>query len=390
MKVALKEALWVFFISRLAILILTYLGVSIMHEYSGSPVILNCFISSRQCLLAWMHWDVLSYISIAMNGYSDARATAFFPLWPLLLHCLGFLVGGSAVHYYLLGLVLANLLFYLALVLLYILSSELFDHKVAKTSLLYLAFAPYALFFFIGYTESLFVLLCLATFVFLQRGIKYGRGIHWLLAGLCGFLAALTRSQGFLLTLPYVIVFAERYILAGKLHMSGWREKILALAPIVLIPLGVASYMGYLWYTKGDPLLFSHVEASMWDRSLVPPWVGLYYALKALFVPGSLQALNVLNLASIIVSLFVLIIGWRRIPLYCSLFALVLIVFPLFYVEGTANALSALPRYMLIVFPVTMITASWKQPRIVTLCFALMLPLFTFNVLLFMLHYWVA
>jgi hypothetical protein len=389
LKVALKEAGWTFLVSRLVLVVLTILGMAILRVNSASSPV-TCTPLFQCSLLAWMHYDVFSYIYIAMYGYVNPSATAFFPLWPLLLHSLGFLTSGSVVHYYILGIVLANLLFYLALVIFYLLSVEIFDHNVAKKALMYLAFAPYALYFFIGYTESLFILFCLATFFFLQRSIQRGGMINWLLAGLCGFFASLTRSQGFLLALPYAFVFMQQYLLADKFRLSGWYEKILALAPIILIPFGVVVYMLYLWYTKGDPLLFSHVEATSWNRSLTFPWMGVYYALKALFVPGSLQILNAINLASFVVTLLVLLTGWRRMPLYYNLFALMLIIFPMCYIQGTANALTALPRYMLVVFPVVMITASWKRPRLETLAVAFSLVLFTFNSLLFMTHYWVA
>lgn len=260
-KAAFKEAGWIFFISRLVILLITFLGVSLLPTSESHT---TCMANPSNCIRSWMHFDVFSYIYIALHGYGTERATVFFPLWPLLLHSLGFLAGGSDVRFYLIGMVLSNIFFYLALVVLYLLTANLFEQSVAQKALLYLAFAPYALFFFIGYTESLFLLLCLTTFLCLQRGSQYGGAIHWWLAGLCGLLASLTRSQGFLLTVPYVIVFAQRYILADKFSMTRWREKIVALLPIVLIPAGVVLYMGYLWYTKGNPMLFSVAEAKDW------------------------------------------------------------------------------------------------------------------------------
>jgi hypothetical protein len=337
-----------------------------------------------------MHFDVFSYIYIALSGYGTETSTAFFPLWPLLLHIVGAPLGASTHLYYLIGIVLANILFFLALVLLYLLTVELFDHQTARKALIYLAFAPYALFFFIGYTESLFLVLCLATFYCLQRAAKYGDIGYWWLAGLSGLLAALTRSQGFLLTVPFSVVFAQRYLVASKIQLTAWREKMMALLPILLIPLGVLVYMGYLWYAKGNPLLFSKAEAVDWNRAFKYPWIGLFDALHALFIPGSLQISNAINLASFFVPIIVLGCNWKRLPLHYALFALVLIIFPLCYPLGTIDALTAIPRYMLIVFPIVIISASWRQQRLATVCLALSLALFTFNIILFISHYWVA
>ncbi|WP_160145804.1 mannosyltransferase family protein [Dictyobacter aurantiacus] len=388
-KAALKEAGWTFVISRIVIMMLSFLVVSIIPS-RGSLSAANCFTSPRSCVFGWLHFDVLSYIYIAVSGYGTETSTAFFPLWPLLLHVVGAPLGPSVHLYYLIGIVLANILFYLSLVLLYLLTVELFDHTIARKALIYLAFAPYALFFFIGYTESLFLVLCLATFFCLQRAAKYGNLVYWWSAGLCGLLAALTRSQGFLLSVPFIVVFAQRYLVASKIQLTAWREKMMALLPILLIPLGVLIYMGYLWYAKGDPLLFSKAEAVDWNRAFRYPWVGIHDALHALFVPGPLQISNAINISSFFVSAIILGSNWKRLPLHYALFAMVLIIFPLCYPIGTIDALSAIPRYMLIVFPVVIISASWKQQRLATLCLAVSLALFTFNVMLFICHYWVA
>jgi hypothetical protein len=47
------------------------------------------------------------------------RDTVFFPLFPMIQHALGALLGATLDAYYAAGLLLANLFFYLALVVLY-------------------------------------------------------------------------------------------------------------------------------------------------------------------------------------------------------------------------------------------------------------------------------
>src|ERR1700730_9851659 len=110
-KTALKEAGWTFFISRIVIMMLTCLTVSLLPLH-GSLSVSNCFTSSRSCVFAWMHFDVFSYIYIALSGYGTETSTAFFPLWPLLLHIVGAPLGASTHLYYLIGIVLSNLLFF--------------------------------------------------------------------------------------------------------------------------------------------------------------------------------------------------------------------------------------------------------------------------------------
>ena len=152
---------------------------------------------------------------------------------------------------------------------------------VARNALFYLAFYPYALFFFAGYSESLFLLLCLAIFFFLQRG----NSLDWWFAGFFGFLAALTRAAGITLVVPFLVVWIQRFWLHRRDQpaQSSWQQKVNALIPIALIPGGTGVYMLYLGYAKGNPLAFSTQEASIWQRHLSLPWEGITSTLHVLF-----------------------------------------------------------------------------------------------------------
>src|SRR5262249_228901 len=105
-----------------------------------------------------------------------------------------------------------NVCFYGALVLFYQLLYRDFGQTVAKYALIYLAFAPYGLFFFAGYTESLFLLLSLGVFFFLRRG----RVLDWWLSGLCGLLAAVTRATGIVLLLALLVIFVQKFFIRVK------------------------------------------------------------------------------------------------------------------------------------------------------------------------------
>jgi Dolichyl-phosphate-mannose-protein mannosyltransferase len=389
-KTACKESLWIFALSRVIIVIITYLGVSVFSQNLTLHA-LNCTTNARACLLSWMHFDVFSYIDISMHGYVNGRATAFFPLFPLLLRLPGVLLGGSQADYYIAGIIISNIFIFFALIVLYMLVEDRFDASIARTTLFYTAFAPYALFFFIGYTESLFFLLSVMTFFFLNRAVQKRSILSWWLAGLCGFLAALSRSQGILLVVPYLVVYVQQFFLPRTFSESTWREKLLAFAPIVLIPLGLATYMFYLWKTQGNPFLFSISQNIYWGRlPLTSPLVTLSYVIKALFVPAIVQILNLINLVSLLVPLLALVIGWRRIPLHYALFALLLILFTTIYPLGEINALTSVPRFMIVIFPTTIIFASIKNLRFEKAYLVVSLSLFTFNILLFVNHYWVA
>ncbi len=384
-KTAWVEAALIFCISRLVILFLTVIA-TLRLPLLGQTATRNCAFDSTPCLLSWFHWDAIAYVNVADHGYSLTRNTVFFPLWPLLIHWVGTLFGASTTSYYVAGLLLANVFFYLALVVFYRLLSEDFEPTVAKNALFYLTFYPYALFFFAGYAESLFLLLCLAVFFFLQHE-------RWWLAGLCGFLAALTRSPGVLLAVPFLITLLQRIWTRGRDVQTNWQQKLQACLPLVLIPSGVLVFMLYLGITKGNPIAFSTEEAQSWNRHLTLPFISIITAIQTFFHPSSLilHLLNFLDLAFTLIPLAILAIGWKHLPLHYSLFALVAALFSLSYPQGTIDPLTAAPRFMMVIFPIIVILAIWgKQPRLDRIVTACLLPIFAINVVLFINHYWVA
>src|SRR5262249_704041 len=152
------EATCIFCLSRLIILLFSYISVTFLH---ASHLISRVnYIVLKQCadnlncfLLSWWRWDAVHYVEVAYIGYiHHMPLSVFFPLFPLLVHALGYLFGGSILADYTAAILLANICFYGVLVLFYQLLYQDFGHMVAKYALIYLAFTPYGLFFFTGYT----------------------------------------------------------------------------------------------------------------------------------------------------------------------------------------------------------------------------------------------
>jgi hypothetical protein len=161
-RTAWKEASWIFGLSRLMIVLFPYLGATFLHMQSQFSsvkyIILKKCSSNLNCfLLSWWRWDVIHYVEIAVLGYDHHKPlSAFFPLFPLLIRGMGMLIGGSIMADYTVGMILANLCFYGVLVLFYQLVCKDYGHTTARYALIYLAFDPYGIFFFVGYTESRF------------------------------------------------------------------------------------------------------------------------------------------------------------------------------------------------------------------------------------------
>ena len=391
-RTGLKEAAWVFVLSRFTILLVSYICVVLMPQFGyTTPMHCSSGIQPNLCFFAWYRWDDMAYVSVAHTGYAFTPYVAFFPLWPLLIHFGGLLLGGYfPLSYYLAGLLLANICFYFVLVLLYCLLCEDFEPSLAKKALFYLAFYPYALFFFLGYNESLFLLLSVAIFLLLRRG----KTLDWWFAGGIGFLAALTRSTGILLSIPFLIMYVRQFWLPVKRDQYSWLQKVNALAPILLFPAGILAYMIYLGYTKGNPFIVQFEEATQWHRHFAWIWITYSHTVKLLFTYPlfSLDVVkNLLDIAFTTLPIVVLVLGWKRLPLHYSLFALAVIAFSLSFPILGVNPLTSQPRYMLAAFPFIVILALWgKRPRFDQFFMALGPPLLALNTILFIGHYWVA
>ena len=295
---ARREIFLLFIATRLILILVTYIGYVLLTapKYSSTPVDVDALLTS------WNHWDAANYVRIAQYGYQTHFDLAFFPLYPFLISCLGRLLGGAFWSYLLVGTLISNGALLGVLFLLYTLAAETMGEHVAQRTTLYLCIFPTAFFFFAAYNESLFLLFVLGTFLALRRQ-------RWLLAGLMGLLAALTRSAGILLVLPYLY---ELWMLRSQLF-EKFSTLLRGIAGLILIPVGTAIYALYCWITVGSPLAFISIQSHS-GRHLSPPWTGLVQAVIALVLQafGSAnQAHLILDFGATIGFIVLIILGWR-------------------------------------------------------------------------------
>jgi len=151
-------------------------------------------------------WDGGWYTQIALFGYPAGNNPlsgnwAFFPLYPLLMRVFGTPFYGfmsSAEAVLLSGFLISNVLFFVSLFLFYHVTKIVFEkNSLALISTVFFAFWPGALFYSTVYSESLFMTFALGAFYLLEKG-KSGK------SAVLGFFAALTRSNGLLVLIPFV------------------------------------------------------------------------------------------------------------------------------------------------------------------------------------------
>ena len=171
------------------------------------------------------NFDGIHYLLIARQGYSQWEQ-AFFPLYPLLIKLLTFVVNNGLI----VSLLISNIAFLIGLFIL----SRLIDKKHAFWFLVFILVFPTSFFFGAVYTEGLFFLLFVSTLYFLKKQ-KY------LLTSLVVTLASLTKLIGVFLIIP---IFFH------------WIKKRKSFATIAAPLVGLGIYCIYLFKTTGDPFFF--------------------------------------------------------------------------------------------------------------------------------------
>jgi hypothetical protein len=347
-------------------------------------------------------WDSVWYLTIARFGYQHIRERmAFYPLYPGLIHVVAWVVRSDLIA----GVLISVVAFAVALVLLHRLVRLDFDAEVADTTVLLLAFCPMSFFFSAVYTESLFLALSVGA-------IYAARRERWLLCGVLGFLAALSRNGGIALIIPASIIYfygpraGTAVLTRWGTQAGGWRRLMPRhrLRPdaiwLLLIPAGLCSYLAYLGLKYGDALAPFRVEA-VWFRHTTFPlttfWDGAKQAVDGLrqlfqgpvapyYVPGYAQSVISAALQDIVLFVFLvvgvlgLICVLVRLGLTYGLYTLALLVLALAD-PVSLQPLASLPRYELMMFPLFIWGAQWlTRHRLVVYAIpalAVLLGLFT-------------
>jgi hypothetical protein len=311
----------------------------------------------------WSHWDGEHYVALAMGGYlqpPDNVSPAFFPMYPLLMRSFAELFGGpiSLEALSVWGPLLSLAFLPFALYFIYHITLNGWGERVARGSVLSLAFFPTTFFLNAAYTESLFLALSAGS-IWAMRVRK-----DLLLACVLGGFAAATRNVGIFLVVPLFI----EWIRGGGLE--GGRERLGGLVSLGLVPGGLLAYMGYLWIRFGDPLLFYSAQKN-WGRQATGPlatarraWESAVEGAGRILDPWLLahpslgdlanhlaEANNLFNLAFFVFAVVVLLAGLRYLPLSLTSYGFLLIA-PATLFGTPESPLMGTLRYVLVAFPI--------------------------------------
>ncbi len=295
----------------------------------------------------WANFDGVHYMNIAQNGFGYGEFT-FFPVYPILIKFLSGFFGNSLAMFNLFGQIISNLSTVVALFGLYKLIRIDFNQKIAKLSVILALLFPTA-FYFVGvYTESLFFALLVWSFYFFRKG-KYVQ------ASILAFLLTLTRAVGIGIFPAFVIGW-----LWENFRSKNWPKKFPYI--FLIIPLGLLSYMFYLYVKVQDPLAFFHMQVYVGEHRsshiILIPQVLYRYIFK--ITPN----LNYSYWQGVFAFLLEWVIGVLYLALSVYFFFKSKLSYAIFsfvaYITPTfLGSFSSLPRYVLILFPAYALLAKW-------------------------------
>jgi hypothetical protein len=284
---------------------------------------------------AWERFDALWFLRIAESGYRlDDGSAAFFPLFPLAIRIVSFVLGG---HPFGAAVIVSNAAFFAALVVTYLLTELELDERRARTTVVLLSFFPTSYFFLMPYSESLFLLLAVSAFWFARRG-------NWLGAGIAGALAALTRSIGLVLA-PALAIEAFHRRAEGR--GRAWPGLLAAAATA----LGTIAYLAW-WEVKAGDALAPVTRQENWERVFAWPVATLWEGTRAAFryvgeTNGGYWMIDWLIVVPFLAASAYAIARYR--PSY-SVFVLAGLLIPLSFVYEDRTLMS-MPRFVLVIFP---------------------------------------
>lgn len=309
------------------------------------------------------NWDGGHYLGIAEHGYSKNQYV-FFPLYPVLINLLSRISGNFLSS----GLTISFFSIFLSANLMYKLVSIDLGKDKALKSLIALLIFPLSFHFLTVYTESLFLLLSVATFFF-------ARNKEYFSATICAGLASATRLSGLATVLALILPI---YLTEG-INKKNWI--------VIFAPFGFIAYCIYLYSATGDPFYFIKAESAFWNGGLVIPGSALLFSLKQLLTPGFItnNFRVLLDFLFVLLGMFGVWQVYKKLSLDYAIFSFVSFILPMF-----SPTIVAMPRYILTIFPIFIALSFYKNQYLVFFYQTISLMLLSLYIFLFLNGYWVS
>lgn len=305
----------------------------------------------------WQRFDTQHYLRIARQGYADEADSVFPPLYPWLVHGVSLFGGGSPTARMAAALLISNLATLGLFIVLHQFVTAEFGSESATRTLIYLALFPTGFFLFSAYTESLFILLAVASF-------WAGRNGRFWLAGSLGFLASLTRLTGWVLVIPLLYEERKRQWAAGGKSSESLFTLRASLFAIMLPGIALVVFMVYRWWVGLPPLQV--IYGQYWYQATSWPGRDIVTAINTVCCGGTARSNELiqlsLDLACTLLLLVTTFAAFRRLGTSYGLYSLMLLLFMLLP-TSVVKPLYSFSRYTLAFFPTFILLGLWgKRP----------------------------
>jgi hypothetical protein len=292
-------------------------------------------------------WDTFArYDAGWYHGAGGRNNLAFFPAYPLLMRAGGSLLGGQQHDYYFAGIVISWLAFAGAMTMLYRLALLDLPRAAALRAVIYAAVFPFAFYFGLVYSESLF-LLCLVTAAYALRTRR------WLVGAAAGAVMTATRVTG-VMAVPGLAWLAWQAVGADS------RARFKALMAAAACTAGFVAYCVYNYMISGTP--FAWYDAiTFWNYTPGGnPFASISGLLRALatrpyqfLATENIAPYDTLNAMAALLALAFVPLIWRRFNAGYALIVMAGIMLPL-----SSGSFEGLGRYCSVQFPIALAMAS--------------------------------
>jgi Mannosyltransferase (PIG-V) len=361
------DAVRAFVATRLAVFLVAFFSV-LTIGLSAKPG----FILSREPLYNLpARFDAGWYGDIALDGYTwdhtfqRQRNIAFFPALPMLMRPVGVLFGMNdrtvprerrMLRALWAGTVLSLVAFLWALYYVARVTADLVGAEYADSATLLLAAYPFALFYNVPYTESLFLLGAAgASHHFLRK--------EWISASCFGLLAGLTRPNGCFVSVPLgILALQQIYQMWSRPSESAsgaphpGRATLVRLLVAAMPGIGMLIFTVFLFKLTGVWFAWARSHEA-WGRTYqgLGPLMTAFGWLRDepfLQVVGNIP-FNTLNTLGLIFALALTYPVFRRVGIAWGVFVLVNVVPPLF-----AGGVLSMGRLSATLFPLFLALAT--------------------------------
>lgn len=333
-----KNAGWVLFVLAISRLLIIALIIYSRQIVSPGPYVLVSGENEHGGTLLdiMTQWDGVWYRRIAHQGYqapTPSVAAAFFPVYPLMVRAVTFVVRNRQVA----SMLVSNGCLIAAALLLVRLLRFDYDELVCRRTVIFFLFNPVSFFLSAAYSESTFLLFSIGALLAARQN-------KWLLAAVCGGCLSATRAPGLIIGAPLVAEYALQ-----------WRERSVPIRQFVqaklfwlaLVPAGVALYLLYSYIKRGDFFLPMHAQAGGWKKTLTWPWETFFQPDN--FAPSHIPLYQAIVGFALVLALVGFFLKLR--PTYLVYVAAAM----LFYLAW--GSLEGLPRYVSVLFPLHLVLA---------------------------------